>query len=172
MLPVDKRLRTTPPSRIFFKNVRSTSYQWHQDPDSRTDFYLLRKIARQSPPPALYPVIADIWMQEQAHILLRREDNTSLPIPTTIYWKKEKESGYFQLEGLSPISQYEFALNIYGSILKNYELEVEFPGEARKKLFPDQNDRQHYMLSMQDYLRLTEFDDDDEPLMSQKSIEN
>lgn len=166
---VDKRLATTPPSRIFFKNIRSTAYQWQQDPDSRTDFYLLRKIAKSTPPPLVYPVIADIWMQDQAHVLLRTGEDRSLPVPTTVYWQQEKKNGFFQLDGLTPISQYDFALSLYGALLKGYQLEIQFPGEEKQALFRDQNERQYYMLSMQDYLRLTEFDDKSQSLMSQSN---
>lgn len=173
LLPVDKRLTTTPPSRIFFKNIRSTAYQWEQDANSRTEYYQLRKIAKLNPPPLIYPVIADIWMQDQAHILLRRsKGDTPLPVATTVYWQKEKEEGIFQLDGLSPISQYEFALNLYASLLKGYRLEIQFPRQQKEDLFSEQDERRYFLLSMQDYLRLTEFDDDIEQLMSQKNNTN
>lgn len=119
----------------------------------------------------MFLVIADIWMQDQAHILLRRSDNSTLPATTTIYWKSGKEKGYFQLEDPSPISQYEFALNLYSALLKKYQLEIQFPGEEKTPLFPDQEDQQNYLLSMQDYLRLTEYKDIDQSLMSQNSLE-
>lgn len=154
---VDKRFRTTPPSRIYFKNIRSTAYEWNQDPKTRTDFYLLRKIAGTSPRPALYPVIADIWMEDQAHLLLKSGRQDALSTPVIVHWQSATESGTYRLDSLTTEQQYQFGLDLYKAIRGAKVLEISFPGKDRIPLFANPNERSYFMTSMQDYLRLTEY---------------
>lgn len=154
---VEKKFRTTPPSRIYFKNIRSTAYEWEQDRDTRTDYYLLRKIANQSPKPQLYPVIADIWMEDQAQVILRSGENISPEIPAVVYWQSRQDSGSYHLDTLNAGNMYRVGLGIYESLRKSHALEVSFADGARAPLFRDAAERNHFLISMQDYLRLTEF---------------
>jgi len=157
MAPVDKRFRTTPSARIFFKNIRTYLYQWEQAPNSRTDFYLLRKIAESSPRPILYPVIADVWMQDQAHLLLRSGQYEQLPLPISIQWQSKKDSGQIRLDTLNKSQQYEVAMAIYNAVGTAHKIRIQFPGEEFKALFSAERDQTHFMISLQDYLRLTEY---------------
>lgn len=157
IVPVDKRFRTTPSTRIFFKNIRTYLYQWEQVPNSRTDLYLLRKIAEASPRPTLYPVIADVWMQDQAHLLLRSGQYDQLPLPINVQWKSKRDSGLIRLDTLNESQQYEVAMAIYTAVEKAHQLSIQFPGEEFKALFSDEREQSHFMISLQDYLRLTEY---------------
>lgn len=154
---VDRKFRTTPPSRIFFKNIRSIAYQWEQDGKSRTDYYLLRKIAGQKKKPLIYPVIADIWMEDQAQLILKSGAYDPLPTPLLVHWASKNEAGIYQLDSLHAEGMYEVGLQIYQSIRKAHSLEISFPDTNKMPLFGDLSERSHFMTSMQDYLRLTEF---------------
>lgn len=157
MPEIDRRFRTTPPSRIYFKNIRSTSYQWQQDAATRTDYYLLRKIGTQSPKPLLYPVIADIWMEDQAQLLLESGKYDTLPVPLLVYWQSQSDSGTYSLKSRNVTELYELGLQLYQSIQKGHTLEIGFPNQEKQPLLRDQTDRRNFTVSMQDYLRLTEF---------------
>lgn len=154
---VDKAFRTTPPSRIFFKNIRSTAYQWEQIPGSRTDYYLLRKIANAPSRPVLYPVIADIWMEEQAQLIWRSGLHDSLPLPLSVHWTGQNDSGTYHLENLNTRQNYELGLNLYNALRKGYSLQISFMDGEKRPLFTSPDERTFLLISLQDYLRLTEY---------------
>jgi hypothetical protein len=154
---VKRQFRTTPPSRIYFKNIRSTAYQWEQDPQSRTDYFLLRKIGDQDPKPLLYPLIADIWMEDQAWLILKSGAYEPIPTPVRVFWEKNEDSGVYQLDSLDADNMYSVGLSIYQSLRRGDKLEISFPGRDKVPLFDKAEDKNNYLISVQDYLRLTDF---------------
>lgn len=154
---IDPKFRTTPPSRIYFKNIRSTAYQWEQDPNSRTGYYLLRKIGKQTNKPALYPVIADIWMEDQAQLILKSGRYDTIPTPVRIFWEGKNDSGVYPLDTLDASSMYNLSLQVYEAIRSGHKLEISFAGTPKMPLFNYSSDKSNFSISMQDYLRLTEY---------------
>lgn len=154
---IDRRFRTTPPARIYFQNIRSTAYQLEQSTGDWTYYYVLRSFTQAEDAPLLYPVIADIWMEDQAHLLLRlAEKPDSLPVSLKVTWQANADSGSYRLDTLHPVSLYEMSLQIDRSLRLGHRLSIQFDGQTAVPLLTDSRHRDQFRLVIQDYLRLTE----------------
>lgn len=84
---------TTPPSRLYFKNMRSYYYQQRTMPQTRTDLYTLKTLPTQADYPMLIPIIADNWMQDEAYLLLERNNHSAWPADTVRFRWQDPQSG-------------------------------------------------------------------------------
>ena len=56
---VAKQFRTTAPSTLYFKNIRSTNYSMQEDAETRIEYYQLKKAEVSKTRPHLLPRIAN-----------------------------------------------------------------------------------------------------------------
>jgi len=93
---------TTPPSRIYFKNIRSYHYQSRTFPVSRADVFQLQKMVQKAAPEELLPSIIDHWLEDEAYILMLPHPPVLENLRRDIHWRSENNQGKISLAGLSP----------------------------------------------------------------------
>jgi hypothetical protein len=146
----------TPPSLLYFKNVRSAYYYQNRKPNTRMDMYKLRKFEYSRDRPVLVPVIVNNWMEEQAYIFIEKNDfSGGFSDSLLVRWSKaEDTSGVYALPFPSKDEQFRFARQIYQSLKQNHLLEVKTAREDWVPVFKDGQDRMNYMTTLRDYERL------------------
>jgi len=177
---------TTAPSLLYFKNMRSSYYQMEEQPGSRIELYRLNRFDDTQSRPILYPIIANNWLQDEAYLFLEKNDyekgfaeplkvkvinseggsgkaesgsgNSPRRASATLREGENGENSKVILE-LSPVSvlkQYELAMKIYEALRAQKAIQVQDAEGNWQPIFEDKQDRQHFMSSVRDYLRLTE----------------
>lgn len=153
----DDRFHTTPPSHLYFKNIRSSNYEQQTQPGTRIDLYRLRRFSQTTDRPILYPVIADNWMQDEVYLLIRPNDfKVGFSDTLRVFWKSDRDSGRYELPLPNFSEQYRFAGQLYQSLQQKHRLTIETAAGNRAPLFENQEDRQLFLTTLRDYYRLTE----------------
>ena len=153
----NKTFRTTPPSHLYFKNIRSLSYEQNTQPGTRVDLYKLRRFSDTEDRPILYPVIADNWMQDEAYLLIRPNDfEQGFSDTIRVFWKHSQDSGRYELKLANWPNQLRFAEQLYQGMQKDQQLTVETAAGERVPIFERKEDRLHFTTTMRDFYKLTE----------------
>lgn len=148
---------TTPPSQLYFKNIRSTSYYSERKKHSEMDIYRLRKFSTTRKRPILYPLIIQNWLEDEAYLFVEPNDylyNFADKLP--IRWLEEGKEQQLTLPYRGKEEELAFAEAIYQALLAGHQLEIKVIDHGWVPLFKDGGDRQHFLITMRDYLRLTE----------------
>ncbi len=153
----EKEYRTTDPSRLYFNNIRSTSYFRKRKPNTRIDMYTLRKFSRTNKRPILYPMIVNNWMQDEAYLFIEKNDYVAYADSLIVRWEKDTMSGQFFMDVPSKKKQYHFAKNLYDCIRSKQALFIKTKTNDFVPVFKNVEDRMNFMTTMNDYYRLTEF---------------
>lgn len=150
-----KHFHTTAPSRLFFKNMRSFYYQAEETPE-KMDRYQLRKIQKDSDDLIFIPVILDNWLEDEAYI--RVQPNFEYPSgdTLTIYWSAGRQEGTYTLSAAQNQDHYDFAKQLYESLLAGHQLWMLDEDRQKLLVFTDQADRANYITTLRDYYKLTE----------------
>lgn len=138
------------PNQLYFKNVRSIYYKTETDKATKIDYYTLNKWNEKSLKPALVPVIADNWIEEEAYLQLNFKNITADSYNVNI--EKWENINLPTQAKMSNQQAYELALAIKNQLLAN-ELVVVNDSII---LFEDRNERSYFLTTLQDYLRLIE----------------
>lgn len=160
--PQDKKAprpeyRTTAPSLLYFKNMRSSYYQMAEQPESRIELYRLRKFSPPLREPLLVPVIANNWLEDEAYLFLETAGNGSaFATPLTVRWEGQDKAAPYQLQPASAARQQELALQVYEGLQEGRRLEAMAADSSWVSLFENREFRGHYITTVRDYLRLTE----------------
>jgi hypothetical protein len=147
--------RTTAPSLLYFKNMRSIYYEMEELKGSRIEMYQLKQFRKDTEKPILYPVIANDWLNDRAYLLLKTNDfihGFGEPLAVRIV----EQDKLISLASPSPQDQYEMATLIYEALRAGHSLEVTGADEVAYPLFDDNLDVNHYLATFKDYLRLIE----------------
>lgn len=146
---------TTPPSRIYFKNIRSYHYQAGQVEESSADFFQLGKWAQQLNSNAIIPTIIDHWIEDEAYLFL-------LPSPASLQdqdWEIQvkEETGYKTLlqYSKSPEDHWKAFQEIMDGLEEGKAFYILQDGE-RTALWTDSEVRSYFNIVQTDFLRLTE----------------
>lgn len=149
--------QTTPPSHLYFKNIRSIHYAQKTQPGTRIDLYKLRRFSETRQRPVLYPVIVDNWMQDEAYLLIQPNDfDRGFSDPLRVFWKTTQDSGRYELALADWNAQHRFAGQLYRSIQQEHRLSVETAAGNRAPLFERNEDRLHFTTTLRDFYKLTE----------------
>lgn len=148
---------TTPPSRIYFKNIRSYHYQSRTFPESRADVFQLQKMVQQADPQELIPSIADHWLEDEAYLLLLSHPPALKNRAWDIRWESEQEEGKISLEGLSPEEHRDAVLAILESWEQGRQFYLVREG-AEIPLWQEEEMKNYFRQVYADFLRLTESD--------------
>jgi len=152
-----EQFRTTEPSRIYFNNVRSSSYYSQRQAGTRIDTYRLRKLANATDRPLLTPLIVNNWMEDEAYIFIRKNEfEQGFSDTLTVKWLSQADSGYYYLPLANKENQYQFAGQLYESLQQKHRLYVKNEAQEFVPLFDDYNDKQQFRTVLKDYYRLTE----------------
>ncbi|MEO1517791.1 MAG: hypothetical protein AAFV95_22410 [Bacteroidota bacterium] len=152
----EKIFRTTDPSRLYFRNIRSTHYYHERDVATDMDIYRLRRYSRTSKRPIVMPVIVNNWLQDEAYMLVEPNGYKGLADPLHIQVEKDTSIQPLVLSNPTKKGQYEFAAQLY-SLLKDKEsLEVKTEEGDFISIFNNMDDKNNFLTVMKDYYRLTE----------------
>ena len=154
----DRTYRTTAPSLLYFKNMRSSYYTLNEQPRTRIELYRLRKFVQLSGEEiVLVPVIANNWMKDEAYLFLESPElGKGLASPITIRWEAQGDTGLYQLQPATIDKQYELAMQLYKSLLEGHQIEALAADSTWAPIFTGKDSRSHFITSVRDYLRLTE----------------
>lgn len=155
----DRRFRTTPPSLLYFKNMRSTQYTVDEQPKSRIELYRLSKFETTSRYPVLYPVIANNWLEDEAYLFLQpNEWKAGFLSPLTLSQDTAWSSAALQLQPPTPQRQYELSLLLYESLKQGEVWYAAAADSTFAPLFADGDERAYFLTTVRDYLKLTDND--------------
>ena len=148
---------TTDPSRLYFKNIRSASYQLTEQPGTRVEFYQLRQFDPSPGRPVLIPVIANNWMQDEAYLLIRTNEYVGGFADTLrIFWTASDSSGSFDLTAAGFPQQYAFARRLSAALRAGHELRILTAGADTVPVFSNYGDRSHFQTTLRDFEKLIE----------------
>lgn len=155
----ERRYRTTPPSLLYFKNMRSSNYTVEEQPKSRIELYRLNKYDFSPKAPTLYPVIANNWLEDEAYLFLKTNDwEQGFFNPLTVSRDTAWSGDLKTLQPPTPGQQYELALALYESLKQGEAWYVAAADSTFTPLFSDGNERAYYLTTVRDYLKLTDND--------------
>lgn len=147
--------RTTSPSLLYFKNMRSIYYNMEEQEGSRIERYQLKQFAKDTKRPIIYPVIANNWLNDEAYLMLKTNGfihGFAQPLQIKII----EQDTLLTLASSTNKGQYLMATGIYEALKAGYTLEVTGEDRTTYPLFDDKLDKSHYMMTLRDYLRLIE----------------
>lgn len=156
--PPSAQFRTTPPSRLYFKNMRSYYYEQSTDAPTKIDRYTLKKFRDASARPLLLPIIADNWLADEAYLFL--EKDTSVMDSNTLLFQFEQDHAMdtLQLVKFDVENQYLLAKELYERLKKSHKIRIYTKNKIWQPLFKNQAEQAYYLRVMDDYYNLIEYD--------------
>lgn len=152
----EKMFRTTDPSRLFFNNVRSSSYYLERPRGTDLELYRNRAFSQTAKRPVLVPIIVNAWLKHEAYLFVRPNDFPGLHDPLTVYWRADTTVGQLRLETPTRPEQYRFANALYTHVRSDHKLDVLLQDSSRSPIFESRAERAAYLATIRDYYRLTE----------------
>ncbi len=153
----ERQYRTTDPSRLYFKNMRSVYYFRSRKPHSKKDIYTLKRTSRDRDRPLLYPTIINNWLEDEAYIFIEKNAYPYFPKDSLhITWQSSDSTGTFTLDIPTKKAQYEFAGALYEGLRQGHQLTFESEKGETVSLFDRHQDRKDFLIVMRDYYKLTE----------------
>ncbi len=151
------RFSTTPPSHLYFKNIRSTFYELTTQPGTRIDLYRYRRFSQTTDRPILYPLIVDNWMEDEAYLAIRPNDyEGGFSDTLQVFWSASDSSGVYRLESARWEDQYRLAMQLDESLKQRHKLEIRTSEGRIVPIFETRGDRDHFQTTIRDFQRLTE----------------
>ena len=152
-----REFRTTDPSRLYFKNMRSVYYFRSRRPNSKKDIYKLKKASKDTDRPLLYPLIINDWMNDMAFIFVEKNGYPNFPNDDlNVLWQHADSTGNFIWKSLTKEAQYEFTGNIYEGLLKGYDMSIISEKGDTIPFLEKHRDKKHFVMVMRDFYKLTE----------------
>ena len=148
------------PSFLYFKNMRSIKYE--ETPASNTNkvVYQFKQWEEVKDRPQLIPQIICNILKDEAYLMLAQNDyENGISKPLQIRRVGEEESIINEVGSATQSGiQYQtaFAIAIANAMSKNELLEIKDNQGEWQPIFQNEDDRQYYLITLQDYLRLTE----------------
>lgn len=149
-----REFRTTQPSHLFFKNMRSYYYEQSTDDETQLDYYTLKKF--REAPPLILPVIADNWLQDEAYILLQREARLPQQEMLLLQIENEASKDTIHWNEFNHFQDYRLAKRLYQALKRSHKISLSTKKGANYQLFENQSDAANFLRVMNDYFRLTE----------------
>lgn len=153
----ERLFRTTDPSHLYFKNIRSVKYTVEEQPQSRIELYRWAQFSTTPKRPILYPVIANNWLQDEAYLFLETNDfEKGFAQPLTLQLATKGDTTVVQLAPPTPQAQHELATALRKHLLQGGNVMVQAADSSFYPVLKDNRDRQYFVTTVKDYLKLTE----------------
>ncbi len=151
---VNNTTQTTAPSLLYFKNIRSASYQSIDNNDNEAELYRLKELSISDNRPTFCPLIANYWLEDRAHLKFRMiyPDGTYTE-NFTVHWTTGIDSGNFDI---TAENQMAAALKILEISKQEGKFFFSNDGSARLEILDTSRERKLLKIIFNDYLRLTE----------------
>jgi hypothetical protein len=139
--------------------MRSTQYTVDEQPRSRIELYRLSKFEPVTKRPAIYPVIANNWLEDEAYLFLQTNVwEAGFLSPLTISQDTSWSLEVLQLQPPTPVQQYELGLRLYESLKRGEVWYAAAADSTFAPLFEDGDERSYFLTTVRDYLKLTDND--------------
>ena len=152
----DPEFRTTPPSRLFFANIRSSSYYRERPAGTDLDVYRFRRFSQTAQRPMLIPVIVEAYLKDEAYLFMRPNDFPDFHSPISIRAYQNQQDTILRLEDRSRSGELNFALAMYERLYEGDTIRVMLRDSSWHELYDLRAERSALFAVMQDYFRLTE----------------
>ena len=154
--PPRQLFHTTAPSQLYFKNMRSYHYAQSTKPGTRIDTYTLKKFSTDSKSPVLIPIIENNWMEDEAYILLEKNNYPDWSDTLQLQFETGEEIEFPTISTLNMEAQYAFAKHLYEELKQGHRINVYTPNQRWQPLYESQPERANFLRVLQDYYNLTE----------------
>lgn len=151
------KFSTSDASELFFKNIRQTSYDKEEQIDTKLEIYRNRERSKLKDIPVLNLAIVLNWRFDEAYILVEPNEYLSNMETLSILWKdpaNNQSGNYIFLPG-NKDSHFQFAAEIYKSVLSGHELFVKTE-KGNQQLFQKKHYKEVFRKTMLDYYRLVD----------------
>ena len=152
----DPRFRVSQPSRLYFANVRTTSYYLERPRGTDLEVYRLRRFSRSAKRPGLYPVIVQAFLKDEAYVFVRPNAYPGIASPLAVDFRGADTSGTYTLAVPSKPEQVAFAEALRGSMLRGDSLTVHLDDGGRAPIYTTRAERGLFLTVMRDYDALTD----------------
>jgi len=150
----DVRFKTTAPSLIYFKNIKSLKYENNRDPQSQMDFYRPKAFMKPTNLPTIYPVIVQNWLEDESYLIFEKKNIAESANIKVI--ENNGDSTALTWPGENYVEQLVFTQKI-GELLKlNQNVLIVDKKEEIKDLKYTMSERTSFLTVLQDFLNLTE----------------
>ena len=150
----DDRFKTTAPSLIYFKNIRSIKYQSKRNPKTNLDFYEPKAFMEQTNLPIIYPIIVHNWLEDESYLIFEKKniaEDASILIE-----KVAGDTTELKWPSKDYLDQLEFVKQLEKIIKSAQNIFIEVPGKGKRALKYSIPARISFTSTLQDFLNLTE----------------
>ena len=156
--PTDARFQTSDPARLYFNNIRSSSYDIQEHPKRYSKSFTLSSWPDTAATPFIVPTIVDYWLYDQAYLELNWQ---SLPVSIELPWKllctSDSVTDTLTLDSKRWDQQYEFAKAIHTAILEpNWQFALLVSDSIRLPVMEDSEVRKFFRLTWRDHQALAD----------------
>lgn len=156
--PTDIRFETSAPARLYFNNIRSTSYEVEEFPERYSKQYTLKQWPDTAATPYLVLSIVDYWLHDHAYVDLEWHGTSAeIALPWTLCISSETRQDTITLGTRHWGEQYEFAQAINQALLQNNtDLTLLGHGNNPQAIMTNDEIKRLFRLSWKDYSSLTD----------------
>jgi len=149
-----KAYRTTQPSLLYFKNMRSANYQQEEQKATRITSYTHNRLRDQHQDSLGFtPQIASDWLNDRAFLIPQWAGNQVQPsMPLTILY----ETDSLVLASPTPMAQTDWLLQVHELMQAGEQLRLKTGQQDAIPFLQDPRLRSTFSTVVKDYLRLTE----------------
>lgn len=151
-----QQFRTTAPSRLYFKNMRSFYYEQSTESDTRIDLYTLKKFSAAGVRPLLVPVIADNWLEDEAYIILNDDNRNPINDSFRLRFEYNQQVDTLILVKSDIFTQYQLAKTLYQRLKQGHKVSTYTSNKIWEPVFENQADKANFLKVMNDYYQLIE----------------
>ncbi len=148
------RFKTTAPSFIYYKNIKSIKYQTNRNPKTQMDFYRPKVFIKSNNISTIYPVIIHNWLEDESYLIFEKRNigedakilvNTAVEDTILLDWPTKD-----YLDQLAFVRQLEQTLKSGENIF------IQEIGREKEVLNYSLAERKSFSTTLQDFLSLTE----------------
>ncbi len=145
----DSPFRTTVPSQIYFKNMRSLHYTETDTKQEGVKRFEPKSIEKNAIRPKVFPIIYQNWLKDEAYIVFEKLDAPKESLSVELNIGASEESSKFQLGNFK--SHFDLAQKIYQNP-SNFQLYI-YENEEKRKILKESKDA---LIVLSDYFKLLE----------------
>lgn len=150
----DPAFRVSQPSRLYFANIRASSYYLENPKGTHLEVYRLRKFSQGANRPMVVPVIVQAYLKDEAYVFVRPNDYPGIDPGLKIRFATADSSGTYGLGDGSKASHGALAEGLRRSILRGDSLYLALAGGREAYIYPTRAERGLFLTVMADYDRL------------------
>lgn len=146
--------RTTQPSLLYFKNMRSSNYQQEEQKGTRITLYTHNRLQKQqSDSLGFIPLIASDWLNDRAFLLPTWAGEHIQPSsPLTVSYGSDS----LVVRGADPMAQTDWLLAVHDAMRAGQQLYLATKQQDPYPFLRDKRLQTTFTTVVNDYLRLTE----------------